>query len=253
MSHAKRELNAGNRLIVTLTNNVTGDVVLKEEHEVVAATPAKGPSRGAQPAQIETRLVSQQWLDPELEQLNKTGAHKPAPATRGAGGSVEAAKIGLDIAKFAWEVVKDNKAVADAKATTTSVLYKGTSGMDYQSAKATKASSYTLSVHDSLIKSWELIHADIACEGTFGATPRTDGIPDGQYLPAINVYSPKASADFPCQVSVSAKVSDVSNMGTGKIDPMVTILCAVDFGWIAQRRQVIVKFTARGSQGLRRT
>lgn len=257
MGTAKRELNAGSRLIVTLTDNDTGHVVLKEEHEVVAAPPPKGAARGApsgaEIASIETRLLSQEWLDPELEQLNKGVAHKPTAVSRGAAGSVEAAKLGLDIAKFAWEVVKDNKAVANAKATTTSVLYKGTGGMDYQSAKASRASSYTLSVHDSLFKSWELIHADIACEGTYGATPRVDGIPDGYYMPAINVYSPKASADFPCQVDVAAKVSDVSNMGTGRVDPMVTILCEVDFGWIAQKRHVVVKFTARGSQGLRRT
>lgn len=252
MSEDKRELKAGSRLIVTLTKDDTGEVALREEHEVLEVVQAKGATRGAGPAAVQTRLVSQQWLDPELAALNAGDDQAPKRATRGAAGAAEAAKFGLDVARFAWEVVKDNKAVVDAKATTTCVLYKGTGGMDYQGARPAKASPYTLSVHDSLIKSWELIHAEVACEGTFGATPRADGIPQGQYLPAVQVYSPKASADWPCQVSVAATVSDVSVMGSGSLDPMVTILVGIDYGWIAQKRHVTVKFTARGSQGFRR-
>lgn len=252
MSDDKRELKPGSRLIVTLTNDDTGDVVMQEEHEVLQPAPAKGTTRGATPATMETRLVSQQWQDPVLAALNSDDGAPATRTTRGGAGAAEAAKLGLDVAKFAWEVVKDNKAVVDAKATTTSALHKGTGGLDYQGARSSKASSYTLSVRDSWIKSWELVHAQVACEGTFGATPRVDGIPAGQYLPAVQVYSPKANADWPCQLSVSATVSAVSNMGRGNVDPMITILVGVDYGWIAQKRHVTVKFTARGSQGLRR-
>ena len=252
---AKRELKVGSRLEVTLTNNDTGKVVLKEEHEIVKMPEEQGVARGVEEAgQVETRLLSQQWFDPELEALNKEP--QEAPVSRGAAEAaktgVEAAKLGLDVAKFAWDVIKSNKAVVDAKATTTSVLYKGTNGMDYQGAESARPSSYTLSVRDSMIKSWECIHADIVCEGTYHATPRGKEIPEGYYLPSVHVYSPKAHADFPCQLNAKVSLTDVSNMGTGKIDPMVTVLSSIDFGWLFQRKHVTVKFNARGSSGIRR-
>jgi len=255
MAANNHELKAGSRLIMTLTADDTGQVLLEEEHEVVEASSeaqrTRGLPRGMEGLTVETRLVSRQWHDPELQRLNEAPAG--TGGLRGGGaGAAEATKLGLEIAKFAWDVVKDNKAVANAKATTTSVLCKGTGGLDYESARPTKAPTYTLSVHDSLIKSWELIHAEIACEGTYGATPRTAGVPEGHYLPAVHVYAPKASADFPCQVDVSATLSEVSNLGTGPIDPQITILVGVDYGWIAQRRHLTLKYTARGSQGLRR-
>jgi hypothetical protein len=240
-------------LELTITNNDTGEVVLKEKHELVKA-PEKGTTRGAvDEAQFKTRLVSQQWLDPELEALNEE-REPEEPTTRGGEAkiAVDAAKLGLDVAKFAWEVVKDNKAVVDAKATTTSVLYRETHGLDYKDTKSARPSSYTVSVRDSLIKSWELIHADIVCEGTYYATPRTEGIPLGHYLPEIHVYAPKAHADFPCQLNAKAELSAVSNMGSANIDPMVTILSSIDFGWLFQRKHITVKFQARGSQGIHR-
>jgi hypothetical protein len=252
---AKRELKVGSRLQVTLTNNDTGKVVLRAEHEVVKVPKKRGIARGAEEAaQVETRLLSQEWFDPELEALNKEP--QGAPVSRGAVEAakigVDAAKLGLDVAKFAWDVIKANQAVVDAKATTTSVLYHDTHGMVYEGAKSARSSSYTLSVRDSLIKSWECIHADVVCEATYHATPRIKGIPDGYYLPSVHVYSPKAHADFPCQINVKAELTDVSNMGTGKIDPMVTVLSSIDFGWLFQRKHLTVKFNARGSQGVAR-
>ena len=255
----KRELKPGSRLLLTLTDNETGKVVLKEEHEIVEEPKEKSShvelrSATEQPP-IQTRLLSQEWLDPELEELNaepqvrtlKGGAEVVDAAKVG----VDAAKLGLDVAKFAWDVIKGNKAVVDAKATTTRVLYKNTDGLDYAGAQQAGTHSYTLSVRDSLIKSWECIHADIVCEGTYHATPRKEGIPDGYYLPAVNVYAPKAHADFPCQLNAKAKLSEVSNMGNGKLDPMVTILSSLDFGWLFQRKHLTLKFSARGSQGFR--
>lgn len=151
MNDEKRELKAGGRLVMTLTNNDTGDVVLREEHEIIEAPGASGAKRGApgtedQP-QLDTRMVSQQWSDPELEQLNKDEEHKRTVPLRGAKEAIDAGKLGLDIAKFAWDVVKANKAVTDAKATTTSVLYKGTSGMDYQIWLDRTAQAHCAEVH----------------------------------------------------------------------------------------------------------
>ncbi|WP_298828004.1 hypothetical protein [uncultured Piscinibacter sp.] len=97
-----------------------------------------------------------------------------------------------------------------------------------------------------------MIRARVACDCTFGAVLRTSEVPDGHYFPAINVYSRQTSVDFPSQVDITAAVSDVSNLGTVRIDTVVTILCAIDFGWVAQRRHAMVNFTASGSQGLRR-
>jgi len=258
---AKRELKAGSRLVLTLTDNDTGKVVLKEEHEVVEAPKQKQSDvktrAGTVEPGIHTRLLSQEWFDPELEALNA----QPEVETHERGAGVddaakivaEAAKIGLDIGKFAWDVIKANKPVVDTTATTSSVLYRDTDGLDYQGAQKGASSSYSLSVRDSLIKSWELIHADILCEGTYHATPSREGIPDGYYLPAVNVYASKAHADFPCQLSAKAKLSGVSNMGRGKLDAMVTILSSLDFGWLFQRKHLTLKFSAQGSRGFYRS
>jgi hypothetical protein len=256
--NSHHEIEIGSRLELTLTDNDRGEVVLKEVYEVVKA-PEKGITRGAvDESQFETRLVSQQWSDPELKALNEEAESK-ATATRGGNAAVDAGKLaldagklGLDIAKFAWDIVKNNKPVVDVKSTTTSVLYKDTGGMDYKEARSASPSSYTLSVRDSLIKSWEVIHADIVCEGTYNAKPRNESVPLGHYLPDVHLYAPKAHADFPCQLNAKAELSNVSNMGKSDIDPMVTILSSLDFGWLFQRKHITVKFEARGSQGISR-
>jgi hypothetical protein len=141
---------------------------------------------------METRLLSREWFDAELEELN---TEPEVQTLKGGAGLVDAAKIGVDLAKlgldvgkFAWDVIQGNKAVVDSEATTTSVLYKNTNGLDYEGARPAATHSYSLSVRDSLIKSWECIHADIVCEGTYHATPRNADIPAGYYLPAINVW-----------------------------------------------------------------
>ena len=250
MDDQQHELRPGRRLILTITDNESDKPLLREEHEVVEAARPTGALRGAGTAELDTVMRAQAWSDPELQQLNEAAA--PAKALRGGGGAgaVEAGKLGLEVAKFAWEIIKDNKAVVEAGATTTSVLYKGTGGLDYEGARKTKARTYTISVHDSLIKSWELIHAEIACEGTYAASPRSPDVPAGQYLPSVHVYSPKVSADFPCTVKVSATVSEVSNMGRGAIDPMIKVLCAADFGWLLQKRHIVIPYTAQGSRGV---
>ncbi len=71
-------------------------------------------------------------------------------------------------------------------------------------------------------------------------------------MPSVHVYSPKAHADFPCQINAEVQLTDVSNMGTGTIDPMVTVLGSLDYGWLFQRRHLTVKFDARGSRGIAR-
>jgi hypothetical protein len=248
----KRTLSVGDRLVVTLTDDVTDKVVLQEVHEVVAPpeTSDRNPAASAEDG-VKTQIVSQQWFDSELEALNRmmAGAETAGVA---ASAAVDAGKLGLDVAKFAWDVIKGNAAVVDADSTTTSVLYKKTNGMDYSGAQKSSAGSYTLSVHDSLITSWELIRATIKCEGTYHATPSKDGVPDGYYLPSVTIYASEANADFPCQLEAKASLSKVSNMGQGKLDPMLTILASLDFGWIMQRRHLTLKYSAQGSRGFAR-
>ncbi|MEJ2405872.1 MAG: hypothetical protein P8171_16530 [Candidatus Thiodiazotropha sp.] len=257
--NSQHELEVGSQLELTLTDSDRGEVVLKELYEVVKV-PEKGIVRGTvDESQYETRLLSQQWSDPELKALNEE-SEANVPTTRGGNEAidagklaVDAVKLGLDVAKFAWDIVKNNKPVVDVDSTTTYVLYKDTGSLDYKDARSASPSSYTLSVRDSLIKSWEVIHADIVCEGTYNATPRNESIPLGHYLPDVHLYAPNAHADFPCQLNAKAQLSNVSNMGRSAIDPMVTILSSLDFGWLFQRKHMTVKFEASGSQGIYRT
>jgi hypothetical protein len=112
----KRELKPGTRLLLTLTDNDTGKVVLEEEHEVVEAPKEKSSGvellSATERPPMETRLLSQEWFDAELEDLNT----KPEVRTLKAGaGLTDAAKIGVDLAKlgldagkFAWDVIKSN-------------------------------------------------------------------------------------------------------------------------------------------------
>lgn len=248
------ELKVGSRLELTVTDSVQDKVVLKEEHEVVAVPEAGVTTRSTDAAAgFKTRMVSQEWFDPELKALNEE-EKADTPVARGGEEAAaklvaEAAKIGVDLAKLAWDVIKGNSAVVDAKATTASVLYRETGGLDYEGAQQGSAAKYIISVRDSLIRSWEPIHAEICCDGTYHATPTREGIPSGYYMPAVHVYASTAKADWPCQISARAQMSEFSNVGHGACDPVVDILNSVDFGWLFQRQHLTLKFRAQGSRG----
>ena len=156
----------------------------------------------------------------------------------------------LEAAKLAWDIIKDNKPVAEATGASTSVLYKGTDPMDYEGAKSFESPTYRYRVTDSLIKDWVLVSADLRLEGTYLATPRKSDIPHGFYLPSVNFRILDMMVGWSFKLSADASVAPPANVGTGGvIQPRVRVYANLNMGWIFTAKPTSVSFEADGKLG----
>ena len=174
-----------------------------------------------------------------------SGRALPQTKSKGKGGSPE-----LEAAKLAWEIIKDNKPVAEATGASTSVLYHGTDPMDYEGARSFESDTFQYRIRDSIIKDWVLVSADIRLEGTYHARPTRDGIPDGLFLPSVSFRVLNMNVPWTFKLSANASVAPPANVGTGGvIQPRVRIYANLQTDWLFQSMPSTISFEADGKLG----
>jgi len=228
MSEEKRTFKAGDQVRLTLT----------EEGEDAGDEPLYVADYALDNAG-EANLLKEIWQSPELQAFNAL------PDTAPTGGS-----SGLDVARFAWDIIKSNRPVARGAGTMTSVLWKGTEGLDYTNARESKTRKFLLKVDD-----WptgiRLITVRFRLEGTYGATPTREDVPFGHYLPSIYFNVTECSAVWPTWVEASAEVTSPSDFGSASDRvPRTRVYAKFSWGWVGSANNLTCGFVADGRRGM---
>ena len=227
MTDERKEFKAGDRVRLTLSREDQNEPIYTADYEFESPKKAK--------------LLGERWRDAETRAFNL------APT----GELVRGAKEGLEVAKFAWDFIKDNKPVTAAAGASTSVLAAGTTGLDYTNAKSSQTPTFEIKVNDTLIPSINYITAKFRLEGTYGATPRDKKIPQGQYLPSIYLNVTQCWAVWPTYISASAEVTPPSDVGTkDNVRAQTRLYAKFNFGWIGSSNNASCGFIADGANGM---
>ena len=161
---------------------------------------------------------------------------------------VDLGKLGLDVLKFGWDVIKDGKPQVQTEGAFTSVLRKGTTALDYGNAKRNETSILHFKVTDAWIKSWVLIETKFRGSSSYAATSPKFG---GRYLQNVQFDVESAYALWGMYLNVSAQVSNVTNPGTVENpDPEIDVVARINAGWLFQSFGRSAYFRAKGSRGI---
>jgi len=140
--------------------------------------------------------------------------------TKDIGGDIiDAGKLGLDIAKFAWDVVKDNAPVAEGTGAFTSVLnINDTNALSYEKAKENSSKEIQIDANYKPFiffgpELWPVVMFHFQANSAYGATHPKYG---GKYLPNVNISINKILALWPFQISAGAQVKNAYNLNTAE-------------------------------------
>ncbi len=235
MNQPENTIYKGQKLVAVLEDVTNGQTLLTREYEVLDV-----PEDGDFEKGLKTQLVNEQWVTPEAKEIHTLQEGKSDPA-----------KTALEVTKFAWDFIKDNKAVSNTKDTTTSIIIKGTDPLDYQKAREGKSADVRFYVHDSIIKDWILVDTTSRLEGTYYATPSKPDIANGHYLPAVHFNVVKVHVGFSFRLDAHAEVTAPSNLGTkDNVQPQVKIYAKFKVSWLDSNTYTAA-FIANGVGGFR--
>ncbi len=235
---ANEELYVGQRLTAVLEDVETSTAIATWEYEILAVTDTLDASKG-----LETKLISEKWISPEAQSIHTMDESAAGAALEGS------ADTALEVTKFAWDFIKDNKAVSNAKDTTTSVILKGTDPLDYQNAKEGKTGDIRFYVHDSIIKDWILVDVTSRLQGTYQATPSKPEMAFGHYLPSVHFNVVKIFVGFSFRLDAHAEVTAPSNLGPkDDVQPQVGIYAKFKVSWLSSHTYT-ASFGANGLRG----
>ena len=160
----------------------------------------------------------------------------------------EWAKLGLDVLKFGWDVIKDGKPQVSTDGAFTAVLKKKTTALDYGYAKRSETPIIHFKVTDAWIKSWVLIETKFRGSASYNAVNPNFG---GKYLQNVQFDVESAYAQWGMYLNVSAQVSNVTNSASVENpDPEIDVVARINAGWLFQSFGRSAYFRAKGSQGI---
>ena len=158
------------------------------------------------------------------------------------------AKLGLDVLKFGWDVIKDGKPQVSVDGAFTAVLKKETTALDYGYAKRNQTPILQFRVTDAWFTSWVLIETKFRGSASYAATNPSFG---GKYLQNVQFDVESASAVWGMNLNVSAQVSNVTNSSSVENpDPEIDIVARINAGWLFQSFGRSAYFRAKGSEGI---
>lgn len=237
---ANEELYVGQKITAVMEDVETNTVIATWEYEVLDVKDKLDASQG-----LETRLLSENWISPEAKSIHALEGTIAGEALEGK------ADTALEVTKFAWDFIKDNKAVSNAKDTTTSVILKGTDPLDYENATEGKTKDIRFYVHDSIIKDWILVDVTSRLQGTYHATPSKPEMAFGHYLPAVHFNVVKIFVGFSFRLDAHAEVTAASNLGPkDNVQPQVSIYAKFKVSWLSSNTHT-ASFVANGLNGFR--
>ena len=164
------------------------------------------------------------------------------------GNSADSAKLGLDVLKFGWDIIKDGKPKVQTDGAFTSVLRKGTTALDYGYAKRNETDIFHFKITDTWIKSWVLIETKFRGSASYAATNPGFG---GQYLQNVQFDVESAYAQWGMYLNISAQVSNVTNSASVENpDPEIDMVARINAGWLFQAWGQSAYYRAKGSEGI---
>lgn len=248
---------AGDQMVEEITDP-DGNVLYRAIYELAEDPKAVKATRGA-PEGKALRAVRKQeiWLDEEFEKLQ----HEEAGEERAIRGKVaaaaeavkKAAEVGLEITKFGWEFIKDNKPVVDLQIASTSILSaEDKNSLHYYGAKQGSSGEYRIYVYNWPFQKWTAVDIRLELAGTYYAKPPS-GVSGGYYLPTLYFNVPVCNAYWPYSVSASAQVMSPANIGSAaSVNPMCEVVAKINIRSIIENFNRTFKFKAVGNAGFSR-
>lgn len=235
------------KITVTLTDEDSGeklwsaDLVWKGGDRLRSTTDA--PIDLDQPGQDVIAIENETWQPAFKAAQNEfpVGGDRVAAAP---------AASGLEVAKFAWDIIKASKPVTQAQGAFTSVLASADAQWDhYAGAKEFKSPKFDW--HGSNLFGMTLFRAKHILRGTFKAAYAGSlaDVPKGEYLPLVYFDIPEAFAAITWSLSGSGQASRPSNMGTDKVVPMIYVAASFTAGGWFQSFTKTFSYKVRGDTG----
>lgn len=163
--------------------------------------------------------------------------------------AVDAGKLGLDVAKFAWEIIKDGRPTTSAEGAYTSVLsVKDKSYENYEYAK--NGSSAVVQQRISNIFDMTLTNAKFKIDGYYGSTSPSFG---GHWMPSIAFKVDEAFPAWTWNLNASAAITSAANLGSAAApEPEVQIVATIQANGLFQSFTDTYTFLANGRTGFRK-
>lgn len=154
---------------------------------------------------------------------------------------------GLDVAKFAWDVIKDGKPKTDIQGAFTSVLAEGDKNpLNYGYAVNDQTMNVSFTLEN--LFGMSLVDANYRGECTYGALHPSYG---GHFLPNVHFKVNKSYAMWSWNLDVSAQVSNVSNIGGfAEPNPQIDMDVTLKAGSLLQNFTRTTTFRAVGIGGI---
>lgn len=228
--------DAAKRLVETFTGP-EGEVLYSATHIVEADNTLK--------------TEEEEWRVPALEEAQ---VHPIDVQVLSAKAAVDAAKVGLDCAKLAWEIIKSNKATAITDDVKSSVLSASDPDpMNYPGATPGESGIYTWVINDAftLFGTINYITVKICLQGSWHASPLPgSSAPPGLYLPSLYFNVTQCTVNLPCYLNGTANLENPTNIGTAdRAEASVVSHAKLTGGWLFQSIGISVKFIATGGGG----
>ncbi|MCC6551720.1 MAG: hypothetical protein IT372_01700 [Polyangiaceae bacterium] len=235
----ERKLHTGQRILIRLENADTGAVLVAAEQEIMRV-----PGRMDPASAVGARLIGESSRRRDVAR-SAAGEAAAGPVT---------AQIGpteiLEVVRFAWDFIQDNKPVATSAGASTAVIVKGTDPLDYANANEGRSSTYRFYVRDAVFQDWILVECLFRLEGTYLATPAQSGIPFGRYLPSVYFNVLRTYASFGYRLDARAEVSYPANLGPpDDIEPQVRVYAKLTVSTLFSTFSSTAGFVANGKHG----
>lgn len=176
------------------------------------------------------------------------------PATAAMTAAVEAAKLKLEIAKFTWQVIKENRPSIDVDtgAARTSILSASDKDpLSYEYAKLASSGTRKIvictKVLSKCIKDWAKVEMHVS--GTHQAQHASH---KGQWIPSVQLETPSIWAFAGQKVNLSAYVTNPSNLGArDDALPYAEIVADMTVSGNITSDRIQTKFTVHGKDGFK--
>ncbi len=171
------------------------------------------------------------------------------PAVDAAKVAVKAGELGLKVAKFAWEIIKDGRPQTSAEGAYTSVFsVKDGAFENYGYAKG--GNSPYIEWEGRNIYTMRLYYAKFNLGGYYGATHSTIG---GKWLPSIAFKVDEAFAAWTWNLNASAAITSAANLASiGAPEPEIQVIAKTQAnGWFQSFTNSFT-FYANGDKGFRK-
>ncbi|OYY74712.1 MAG: hypothetical protein B7Y40_03825 [Gammaproteobacteria bacterium 28-57-27] len=171
------------------------------------------------------------------------------PVTDAAKVAVEAGKLGLDVAKFAWEIIKDARPVTKADGAYTSIL--SVKDKNYENyGYSVSGTSAVVDYEGKNLFTMTLFHAKFRIDGYYNAA--NPSVP-GNWMPSVAFKVDESFAGLTWNLNAGAAITSAANLASSAApEPEIQIVANVQAnGWFQSFTNSFT-FYANGRTGFRK-